>query len=107
MNRLKLGSEIVAAAAVAVGLGVGLFFGKALPPSVPLFYSRPWGEEQLVPNYWLAIPPLLAVVISICSVFVSKLLKDEPVLNVITLASGMMVSIILIMGMLRSVMLIV
>lgn len=28
-----------------------------LPPSVPLWYSRPWGEDQLASPYWLFLLP--------------------------------------------------
>lgn len=37
-------------------LVLGLFF-SSLPPQVPLFYSRPWGEEQLTTPLWLVILP--------------------------------------------------
>lgn len=31
---------------------------RSLPPQIPLFYSRPWGEEQLVHPAWLFLLPL-------------------------------------------------
>lgn len=31
---------------------------RSLPPQVPLFYSRPWGEEQLAHPAWLFLLPL-------------------------------------------------
>ncbi|MBI4028972.1 MAG: hypothetical protein HY376_01280 [Candidatus Blackburnbacteria bacterium] len=31
-----------------------------LPPQVPLFYSHPWGREQLVPPYLLPLPLLIS-----------------------------------------------
>jgi hypothetical protein len=30
-----------------------------LPPQIPLFYSRPWGEDQLADTWMLVFPPLL------------------------------------------------
>jgi hypothetical protein len=107
LDKLKLGSGIVAAAALAIGVGVGVFFGRSLPPFLPLFYSLPWGEEQLARPFWLAIPLGLAIVTSLGTLLAARLLKNEPVLAIMTVASGIMVGIILIMGMLRSVMLIV
>lgn len=38
--------------------GLFLFTLKRLPPQVPLFYSLPWGEEQLVPTMALFFLPL-------------------------------------------------
>ncbi len=102
-----MGNGIAAAAAAAAGAGVALFFGKSLPPVVPLFYSRPWGEEQLVNPWGLAWPVGLAVAGAIVSLLAARGLKNEPVLGAVLLASGIMIEVILILGMLRSVMLVV
>ena len=71
-------------------------FGK-LPPQVPLFYSRPWGETLLAAPFWLWLLPgiLLAAIIvnnSIVVFFVPSerflvrtLLLFNIVLSVITL----------------------
>jgi hypothetical protein len=34
-----------------------LFYFQKLPPLVPLYYSRPWGEEQLAPKIMLLLLP--------------------------------------------------
>lgn len=33
---------------------------STLPPQIPLFYTRPWGEEQLVDFWMIFLIPLLA-----------------------------------------------
>jgi len=33
---------------------------RHLPPLVPLFYSHPWGREQLMPPYMLPLPLLIS-----------------------------------------------
>lgn len=38
-----------------------LMFLSQLPPQVPFFYSRPWGEEQLVQPIYLLILPISAL----------------------------------------------
>jgi len=38
---------------------------SSLPPLVPLFYSRPWGEAQLAPWTFLWILPGLSLAISL------------------------------------------
>lgn len=34
---------------------------KSLPPAVPLWYSRPWGEDQLAHPAWLFVLPLIGL----------------------------------------------
>lgn len=38
-------------------------FQLRLPPEVPLFYSRPWGKEQLAQPLLLLLPPAAAFLI--------------------------------------------
>lgn len=38
--------------------GVFLLTFRRLPPQVPLFYSLPWGEQQLTPTISLLLLPL-------------------------------------------------
>lgn len=45
-------------------------FGK-LPPQVPLFYSRPWGEQILAPPIFLAILPAIAFLTLVLNHFVN------------------------------------
>jgi len=40
-----------------------LFFWRKLPPEIPLFYSRPWGKEQLAKPLFLFLLPGLTLVI--------------------------------------------
>lgn len=46
-------------------IDIALIFWKKnlLPDQVPLFYSRPWGEEQLVTNLFLFLLPILSFVV--------------------------------------------
>lgn len=38
-------------------IGIIIFFFSRLPPQVPLYYSRPWGESQLAPTHHLFLLP--------------------------------------------------
>ena len=38
---------------------LSFIFWTKLPPEMPLFYSRPWGKEQLVKKQWFLIPSLI------------------------------------------------
>lgn len=52
---------------------LAVFFRK-LPPVVPLFFSLPWGEEQLVSSSHLFILPFSLVVIFIFNYLLIKTL---------------------------------
>lgn len=55
-----------------------LFFWQRLPPEVPLFYSRPWGKEQLTTPFGFFILPLLSlIIILIHSAFTYFIPKEE------------------------------
>lgn len=49
---------------------LGITF-KKLPPLVPLYYSLPWGEEQLTKSYELFIIPISLIIIFFINAFVS------------------------------------
>src|SRR4030042_3758113 len=40
-------------------------FWKFIPPQVPLFYSRPWGNEQLVTKKIFFLIPLVSFLLSL------------------------------------------
>lgn len=53
-----------------------------LPPVVPLFYSRPWGDAMLAPSYFLWIVPVITVLTVVINFSVSVfLIKNEDFLN--------------------------
>lgn len=52
---------------ILAGIFVLLWKRNFLPGRVPLFYSRPWGEEQLVPQTYLFLLPLLSAAVLIIS----------------------------------------
>lgn len=36
---------------------------SVLPPQIPLFYSRPWGQEQLAPKFFIFILPAVSFLV--------------------------------------------
>jgi len=48
-----------------------------LPKKVPLFYSRPWGEDQLATKDSLFILPLLSLVLLVIAWQSARLLKTK------------------------------
>jgi len=54
-----------------------LFTSHRLPPEVPLFYSRPWGEEQLTPSTSLLMLPLGGLLFTFLNIGMAVFLFDE------------------------------
>lgn len=46
-------------------LAIFALFWRKLPPQVPLFYSRPWGGEQLVNPIGLLLLPAISLLITV------------------------------------------
>lgn len=61
-------------------VGLFLVFYRKLPPEIPLFYSRPWGELQLASPWLLLILPALSLFIVIFNFILSGLFFDFPFL---------------------------
>lgn len=53
---------------------------RYLPPQLPFFYSRPWGEEQLSTPLGLLILPGLSVAIFLVNFIFTQVLPQEEVL---------------------------
>lgn len=59
-----------------------LFFWFKLPPQVPLLYSRPWGENQLVNKSLITLLPGLSTFLSLVNLRLASLLfKNEKFLS--------------------------
>jgi len=58
-------------------LGLILFFWKKIPPEVPLFYSRPWGKEQLANPLFLFLLPGLTLVVFLVNFAFLTLVKTR------------------------------
>lgn len=60
---------------------LGLAF-KKLPPEVPLWFSKPYGEEQLAPVWGLGLVPLVSLVIQLASIRgAGRLLEEEKLMS--------------------------
>lgn len=49
----------------------------SLPPQVPLFYSRPWGESQLAQPLFLGLPLLLGILFLVINAILAKTWEDS------------------------------
>lgn len=50
---------------------------KSLPPKIPLFYSLPWGEQQLVSALQFVILPAIVILIGLINLIISLLLHPS------------------------------
>jgi hypothetical protein len=71
------------------------FFLQSLPVQVPLFYSKPWGQDQLAKPLFLMVPLVVSVVFFLLNVFLTRqVFKTQSfVKNVLT--TGAVTAIIL------------
>lgn len=46
-----------------LSVAILLWRWRMLPPMVPLWYSRPWGTDQLASPYWLLVLPVSSVLL--------------------------------------------
>jgi len=87
-------------------LVVGVFW-VYLPPRVPLFFSRAWGEDRLAHKGLLFMLPGIGLVVNCMNIIISQVIGDVDVLVTRSLAVGAgVVSLMLcisVFGIVRSV----
>lgn len=106
VKRLGLMNVWLAVTAVVVVGGLLVMYGPSFPPQVPLWYSRPWGEDQLAPPTALWLVPGLIVLAAAAAAWGKSRLK-EPVLAALWLAAMLVVQLILALAAVRIVWLVV
>ena len=77
-------------------------FAKSLPPVIPLFYSLPWGEKQLVNHSQLFLLPSIMVLVALGNLIISWQLHPQQAFfkNILSIAT-LSVSLILTMTFLK------
>lgn len=84
-----------------------IFNFSRLSPEVPLFYSRPWGEEQLALNWQLGILPFLALFFFIFDLLIAtKLYSQYPLLSQILVWSATIFSLLTTITLIKIILLI-
>ena len=92
---------LISAAIDLLTLGFFLYNRKLLPPEVPIFYSKPWGQERLAPSVAIWIPVLIGMVLLIINGFLSlKIYSKEKFLQKViawtNLATTTLISVTLV-----------
>ena len=78
-------------------MAVWLFWKRdLLPPEVPFWYTRTWGQTQLAPSSYLWLLPGLAAVVLIVNLTLAKLFsRRERVLSQLLILVSTLVSFLL------------
>ena len=58
-------------------LGIIIFSYPSLPPEIPLFFSRPWGESQLVQPLLIIVLPVFSLVFLIVNSLIASMFLDK------------------------------
>ncbi|HUV72515.1 MAG TPA: hypothetical protein VMW25_05920 [Clostridia bacterium] len=90
LRKEKLLWQIIKANLLLIGIGLLALLAKknSLPPIVPFFYSRPWGEEQLVPSNYLFFIPGFSLAVFLFNLQLARLLLKKGEKFLVLLSSG-------------------
>lgn len=73
-----------------------LFLPNFLPTKLPLFYSLPWGEQQLAQRQQFLIVPAISLSISLANLLVIRQLHNQQILlKTILQATSIICSLVL------------
>ena len=97
---LLLWQGIVAVTGGVMTAGVVWVLRSKLPPQIPLFYSRPWGAEQLTEPAKLIWPIILVLSILLIGLIAAKS-KIDQLLMMFVAGVGLMGEIIIVLGIVR------
>lgn len=74
------GGLALSLATLSLGCLFLLLFWSRLPPQIPLFYSQPWGEEQLGFKIQMLFLPVFAFLIFAFSLFSARQLLNKNII---------------------------
>jgi hypothetical protein len=80
---------LVSSAATGFCLLTIIVFWNKLPPEIPLFYSKPWGQEQLAQTPFIFLPITVSLVFLAINMIIAKQMfnKEEFAKKILTLGS--------------------
>lgn len=92
---------------LAVSLLFLLVFWRQLPPQIPLFYSLPWGVEQLGSPLKLTLFPISTIVTIILILLTKKFLSKELLLVLIVSFTGAIFSFMSCLSLVKIILLVI
>lgn len=92
---------------VAIQILVLFSAWRFLPSKLPLFYSRPWGEEQLTTTAGLWLIPGLSLAIFLVNLICSSLAREENLVKQILSSSGLIFSFLGLISLIQIIKLVI
>ena len=84
------------------------FFWKKLPPKVPLFYTKPCGEEQLAKDFFLWLLPGLSLLLTLVNLRIASLFyKKQPFLTQLIVWCNVVVCLLTTVTLIRILLIII
>lgn len=85
-----------------------IFTYKNLPPLIPLYLQRPWGQSQIAPQIQIFLLPALTLFLIIFNTFLSTFLyKESPLLSRILLWGQAIFCLLATLAVVRIILLII
>lgn len=99
---------IVNSSLIVISLIIILLFYSGFPRNIPLFFSKPWGKDQLANKYFIFIIPFLSLFFLILSIILRKGLNTigNIFLEITPLVFSLIFSTILIISLFKIIMLV-
>jgi|SRR3989344_1712952 len=85
---------VVGLVATVVSLIILLMFWRKLPPVIPLWYSRPWGEDQLASPWNLLILPAASLLAQGVSLTLASTWSQTPLFAKLLILSSTIVALL-------------
>lgn len=80
---------------------------RFLPPKLPLFYSRPWGEEQLTNALGLWLVPAFSLTVLLANLAGSLLVREESLAKQMLAVAGVVFSFLGLVALVQIIRLII
>lgn len=85
---------------------VGILWSR-LPAEVPLFYSKPWGQQQLAQPIFLVLPILLCYLLLFVNSVLAQILSDYSFIRKVLIYGATTASILASITIIRIILLII
>jgi len=78
-----------------IGAAALLWYWRFLPPKIPLWYSRPWGEERLTSPFFLLLPLFNSLVVyGLNQIIIVTSVHEHPMFVRVLYLTSLLISIL-------------